>query len=179
MGRLLDRHNRIFSLTPAGEHFYRKSLVISGDLQQLIRETRKIATNNNAILKIGYYKGYHGNELSEAIASFSEKYPTVDVEIMVGSHDELYQSMENGSIDLSLNDQRRAFSNAYNNEVLAESHLYAELSAKNPIVHSGEKITPAIILRILQKCCRQGFKDLMAFGMFIFALLTFVFTFNS
>ena len=26
--KLLDRHNRTFSLTPAGEHFYRKSLII-------------------------------------------------------------------------------------------------------------------------------------------------------
>ena len=27
--KLLERHNRTFSLTPAGEHFYRKSLIIS------------------------------------------------------------------------------------------------------------------------------------------------------
>lgn len=130
--KLLERHNRTFSLTPAGEHFYRKSLIISGDLKQLVRETKKIADNDNAVLRIGYYKGYHGNELSEAIALFSEKYPSVDVEIIVGSHEELYHAMENGSVDLAVNDQRRAFSDAYNNEVLAESTIYIELSAKNP-----------------------------------------------
>ena len=43
--------------------------------------------------------------------------------------------MENGSIDLALNDQRRAFSDAYNNEILAESRLYIELSSKNPLSH--------------------------------------------
>ncbi len=131
--KLLERHNRTFSLTPAGEHFYRKSLIISGDLQQLVRETKKIADNNNAVLRIGYYKGYHGNELSEAIALFSEKYPAVDVEITVGSHEELYHAMENDSVDLAINDQRRAFSDAYHNEVLAESRIYLELSAKNPL----------------------------------------------
>lgn len=131
--KLLERHNRTFSLTPAGEHFYRKSLIISGDLKQLVRETKKIADNDNAILRIGYYKGYHGNELSEAIALFSEKYPAVDVEITVGSHEELYRAMENGSVDLAINDQRRAFSDAYHNEVLAESKIYIELSAKNPL----------------------------------------------
>ena len=83
-----------FSLTPAGEHFYRKSLIISGDLKHLIRETKKIANNDHAVLRIGYYKGYHGNELSEAIALFSEKYPAVDVEITGGSHEELYHAME-------------------------------------------------------------------------------------
>lgn len=131
--KLLERHNRTFSLTPAGEHFYRKSLIISGDLKQLVRETKRIADNNNAVLQIGYYKGYHGNELSEAIALFSEKYPTVDVKIMVGSHEELYHAMENHSVDLAINDQRRAFSDAYNNEVLAESKIYIELSVKNPL----------------------------------------------
>ena len=131
--KLLERHNRTFSLTPAGEHFYRKSLIISGDLKQLVRETKRIADNDNAVLRIGYYKGYHGNELSEAIALFSEKYPAVDVKIMVGSHEELYHAMENNSVDLVINDQRRAFSDAYHNEVLAESRIYIELSSKNPL----------------------------------------------
>ena len=131
--KLLERHNRTFSLTPAGEHFYRKSLIISGDLKQLVRETKRIAGNDAAILRIGYYKGYHGNELSEAIALFSEKYPAVDVQIIVGSHEELYHAMENNSVDLAINDQRRAFSDAYNNEFLAESKIYIELSAKNPL----------------------------------------------
>lgn len=131
--KLLERHNRTFTLTPAGEHFYRKSLIISGELKQLVRETKKIAANDNAILRIGYYKGYHGNELSEAVAHFSEKYPAVDIKITVGSHEELYHAMENDTIDLAINDQRRAFSDAYNNEILAESRIYIELSAKNPL----------------------------------------------
>ena len=131
--KLLERHNRTFTLTPAGEHFYRKSLIISGELKQLIRETKKIAANDNAILRIGYYKGYHGNELSEAASLFSEKYPAVDIKITVGSHEELYHAMENDTIDLAINDQRRAFSDAYNNEILAESKIYIELSAKNPL----------------------------------------------
>ena len=149
---LLERHNRTFSLTPAGEHFYKKSLVITADIRQMIRETKRIADNNNAVLRIGYYKGYHGNELSEAVAIFSEKYPTVDVQITVGSHEELYHAMENNSIDLALNDQRRAFSDAYHNEILTESKIYIEMSAKNPLSKlesleaSDLKNTPCILV---------------------------------
>ena len=131
--QLLERHNRTFSLTPAGEHFYKKSLVITSDIRRMIKETKRIADKNNAVLKIGYYKGYHGNELSEAVTIFSEKYPTVDVQIMVESHEELYHAMENNSIDMALNDQRRAFSDAYNNKILTESKIYIEMSAKNPL----------------------------------------------
>lgn len=131
--KLLERHNRTFSLTPAGEHFYRKSLVITGDIGQMLMETKRIADNSGKKLRIGYYKGYTGNELSKTISLFSEKYPTVDIQIIVGSHEELYHAMENGTIDLALNDQRRAFSDAYNNITLAESTLHIEVSAKNPL----------------------------------------------
>ena len=131
--RLLERHNRTFSLTPAGEHFYRKSLVISADIGQMVRETKKIADSSQAVLRIGYYKGYSGRELSQAVALFSEKYPAVDVQIMVGSHEELYKAMENHTVDLTLNDQRRAFSDVYNNEILSESHIEIEISVRNPL----------------------------------------------
>ena len=131
--KLLTRHNRTFSLTPAGEHFYRKSLVILGDINRLVKETQKIADTSRATLRIGYYKGYSGNELSEAVALFSEKYPAVDVQITVGSHEEMYLAMENNTVDLALNDQRRAFSDAYNNVILSESHIYVELSSRNPL----------------------------------------------
>lgn len=150
--KLLDRHNRTFSLTPAGEHFYRKSLVIVSDIEQMKRETKRIANQNNAVLRVGYYKGYHGNELSEAVAEFSLKYPTVDVKIMVGSHEELYRAMENDKVDLALNDQRRAFSDTYHNEILSESHMYIEISNHNPLSRldrieiSELKNTPCILV---------------------------------
>lgn len=150
--KLLERHNRTFSLTPAGEHFYRKSLVIMGDLTQLVRETKRMADKDKAVLRIGYYKGYHGNELSEAVASFSEKYPSVDVQIVVGSHEELYHAMENGSVDLALSDQRRAFSDSYHNQILAESRMFIEISSKNPLSRlnalqiSDLKNTPCILV---------------------------------
>lgn len=150
--KLLDRHNRTFSLTPAGEHFYRKSLVVLGDIKQLVRETKQIADQDHITLRIGYYKGYSGLELSQAIALFSEKYPTVDIKIMVGSHEELYYAMEDHSIDLALNDQRRAFSDAYHNVILSESRIFIEISSKNPLSKldhleaSDLKNTPCILV---------------------------------
>ena len=133
--KLLDRHNRTFTLTPAGEHFYRKSLIICSDIEQLIRETKRLDANDEYTLHLGCYRGYHGSEFSTAIARFSEKYPKIHVQVMVGSHEELYHAMENGTIDLALNDQRRAFSGAYHNMILSESRTYIEISARNPLSH--------------------------------------------
>lgn len=150
--KLLDRHNRTFSLTPVGDHFYRKSLIIMNDVEQMKREIKRMANQDSSILRIGYYKGYHGNELSEAIAAFSLKYPTIKVSIMVGSHEELYRAMEDDKVDLVLNDQRRAFSNLYCNEVLAESRMFIEISNQNPLSRlekvevSELKNTPCILV---------------------------------
>lgn len=52
--KLLDRKNRKFSLTPAGEYFYKKSLVITADYDRLCSETVRIANKDNAELRIGY-----------------------------------------------------------------------------------------------------------------------------
>lgn len=52
---------------------------------------------------------------------------------MVGSHEELYRAMETDRVNLVLNDQRRAFSDRYNNEILAESRMYIEISSRNTL----------------------------------------------
>ena len=150
--KLLERHNRTFSLTPAGVYFYQKSVVILSDCKQMIRDTKRIANKNHKELRIGYYKGYSGNELSDAIASFSENHPTIDIQIMVGSHEEIYHAMENDTIDLGINDQRRAFSDAYQNILLTESTLAIEISQKNPLSKLNQieindlKNTPCILV---------------------------------
>lgn len=131
--KLLDRHNRTFSLTPAGEHFYRKSLAFKKSMDRLIKETQQIGNDNDFVLRLGCYKGYHGNEFSNAISAFSQKYPKIKINVSIASHDELYYAMENGSIDVALNDQRRAFSTSYNNLILSESTTYIEISANNPL----------------------------------------------
>lgn len=131
--KLLDRHNRTFTLTQAGTHFYRKSLFVLNDVKQMIKETKKIADKNHIVLRIGCYKGYHGKELPKAISEFSNTHPTIEVSIVVASHDELYRAMESDKVDLVLNDQRRAFSDVYHNEILSKSHMYIEISNRNPL----------------------------------------------
>lgn len=174
---LLERHNRTFSLTPAGAHFYRKSLVISGNIAQMIRETKRINKKDAETLCIGYYKGYHGKEFSEAVALFSEKYPTLEIKTSVGSHEELYRGMEAGSLDMVLNDQRRAFSGAYNNVILSESRTYIEIAARNPLsrLESVEltelKNTPCVLVtnRESQAEEQQYYEDIVGIrGEFIF-----------
>lgn len=131
--KLLNRGNRKFTLTPAGEHFYQKSLVLIADFERLCHETIRIANKDNAELRIGYLKCYGGQEFRLAVAEFSEKHPDVSVHIMNGNHEDLYDALKSGGVDLILSDQRRAFSDEYVNFILATSECYIEIAARNPL----------------------------------------------
>ena len=63
---LLVRKNRSFSLTPAGEYFYRKSLLLTAACDRMCAEAAKIAKGEAANLKIGYLRTYAGRESSTA-----------------------------------------------------------------------------------------------------------------
>lgn len=130
---LLRRQNRRFSLTPAGEHFYQKSLLLTADYDRLLQETRQIARGEEFTLRVGYLKGYGGTEFQRAVAAFTSEYPDVPVDVVGGNHEDLYDLLRRGDLDLVLNDQRRAFSDEYVNEVLCVVGCMVELPARDPL----------------------------------------------
>ena len=130
---LLERKNRKFVLTPAGEHFYKKSLILMADYEQICSEAAKIARGDEVILKFGYLRGYNSREVHLALEEFAAKYPRVSFQVLYGNHEELFNLLRNGGADLVLNDQRRAFSDEYVNLILAASCMYVEISARNAI----------------------------------------------
>lgn len=132
---LINRQGKKFSLTPAGEYFYGKSLILTADFEKICSETKKIASENQQQLKVGYLKCYGGQEFQHAIAQFSSLHPDISINIINGNHEDLYDLLRNGEVDLALNDQRRAFSEAYINLELVTSSCCIEILAGNPIAH--------------------------------------------
>lgn len=49
----------------------------------------------------------------------------MNIEIGYGNHEELYEQLESGKIDLALSDQRRAFSDTFENPLLKTVEAYA------------------------------------------------------
>ena len=149
---LLKRENRRFSLTPAGEHFYRQSLLLTADFERLCQETVQIARGDDFTLRIGYLKGYGGLEFQKAVTEFTAKHPDIPVDMKMGNHEDLYELLRIGNVDLALNDQRRAFSNEYVNTILTTIECHIEISARNPIsnmgyVNAGDlRHTPCILI---------------------------------
>ena len=139
--QLLKRRNRSFTLTPAGEYFYQKSLILTADYERICSEASKIAKGDRASLKIGYLRCYTGAEFHRALEIFSETHPDVEVSVTYGNHEELYAMLRSGEADLVLNDQRRAFSEEYVNLVLTVCRSYIEVSAHSPLAQM-KRISP-------------------------------------
>lgn len=129
--QLMLRENRRFSLTPAGEYFYRRSKWLLGEIEEVKRETRRLGSDEELQLRIGFLRTYSGQELHQAVAEFSQTYPEVSIHIVNGTHEEIYGGLRQGELDLVLNDQRRAFSDEYENFQLTKCGCYAELSTRN------------------------------------------------
>ncbi len=175
---LLERKNRKFALTPAGELFYQKSLVLLADFNRIVIECNKIAKGSSEILRVGFLRDYVGNEFHEALAQFSLKYPEIEIQVQYGNHEELYHDIIVGTLDVILNDQRRAFSDEYVNLILTSGTCCVEVSAHSPlaelhsVTHEDLKNIPCIIISspIQEENEREFYRDLIGFkGEFIFA----------
>ena len=150
--QLLLRKNRRFELTEAGAYFYKKSLILIADYDRLVQDTVRVSRSDSAELRIGYLKSYGSLQLQNAVSEFTAKYPDIKVAIVGGNHEDLYDLLRTNRIDIVLNDQRRAFSDAYVNCSLAYRNTYAEIAVRNPmaqlkaITPSELKNTPCILV---------------------------------
>ena len=139
--KLMAREGRKCKLTPAGEYFYAKSRVILAYVEEMRAETVRIGSDGELKLDIGYLAGYHGLALQNAVVEFSRLYPEVIVNVFKGSHESLYDALREGRASLLMSDQRRAFSDEYENYILAQSPAYIDMSPAHPLAEGGAFVT--------------------------------------
>lgn len=136
--KLLERKGRSFEVTEAGQYFYTHSQDILADVNQLVQNTTKIVRNNEVNLNVGYLRSFGTTEFLQTVSKFTQEYPQVKIHITSGNHEELYELLQTGKIDLNFSDQRRALSNEYQNEFLTASEFMVAVSHSLPV--SNEKI---------------------------------------
>ena len=176
--KLLERVKRRFTLTPAGELFYKRSVLITADLEQLRRDTLRVARVGAEELNVGVLISYSGEEFNHAIAAFTEQHPEIDLHVTVGNHEDLFDGLRLNKLDLVLNDQRRAFSDEYVNLILSESKCYVEIAVHNPLSRldgidiADLKNIPCILIASpeQQENEQSYYRDIVGFrGEFLFA----------
>ena len=131
--QLIERRGHSFTLTPMGEHFSFKSLLIVADYDRLCQEVARAPRDGEDVLRVGYLKCYSGPELHRAVAAFSAQYPEVDLRLVGGNHSELAAALDRDEVDMMFTGQRRAFSTAFVNYTLAELGSYVEVAARDPL----------------------------------------------
>ena len=150
--KLLLREGRKFSLTPAGDFFYKKSLVLVNDFEKLCRAISTLANGGEQSLSIGYLRYYKKFELTKTIAQLTEKFPDLSINLVQGTHEELYDLLRTDKIDVVINDLRRKPSDQYVNFFLNEENFYIEIPRKNPLAQLNSitaddfKNTPMILI---------------------------------
>ena len=150
--KLIQRDRRKISLTAAGDHFYRKSLVMVSDFDRLCAELMRLEKGMEPELVIGWLRHYDGTELKRAITEFRTKNPEVILHLINGTHEELYDYLRTGKADILISDLRRKPSEQYVNYFLINRYVYAELPVNNPLSHlemitiDDLKNTPIILI---------------------------------
>lgn len=129
--KLLVRENRKFSLTPAGEYFYRKSLGVLDEAEQIKKQVVRIATQEQTEIRAGYLCSSRTKELSEALALFETTYPDIQITLEKGNHEELFRRLQEEQLDFVINDQRRAFSDEFVNFELISAFSGIIINRKN------------------------------------------------
>ena len=163
-----------------GENYWNGSIknLVLDEVETIRKETIRIGQDDESELRIGYLRGYSGQELYQAVAEFSQLYPETAISIVNGTHEELYDLLRFGGVDLILSDQRRAFSEQYANYQLLQCDCYAEISVRNPasqqevIEVDSLKRTPCILIasKEQQNTEKDYFQNTLGFGgTFLFA----------
>ncbi|MBR5345227.1 MAG: LysR family transcriptional regulator [Clostridia bacterium] len=130
---LLERHGRKFTVTPAGQYFYAQAKRQVASLDVLIREVRRIDSDEYQSLRVGVLNGFSPRIMRLAIQEFTRNHPHVRLFLTTGTHEELFHGQHDGRLDMAVNDQWRKLSEQAINEELADQPLFAMLRQDHPL----------------------------------------------
>ncbi len=126
---LVIRKNRSFEVTPAGRYFYEKSLEITALSEKACRESRKIARNEHASLRLGTGRRAQGYAVQRALGEFRKRYPKAEISIETGTGRSLVKGLQKNKFDLILTDDSCVLNKDMDSTVLSRRQWYMELPA--------------------------------------------------
>ena len=135
--QLLERHGRKFTVTPAGRYFYEQAKKQVQTLDSAVREVRRIASGEYQRLRVGVLNGFSARIIQKTVRDFTTSHPHVRLSLTTGTHEELFHPVNEGSLDMVINDQWRALSDQYVNEELMEQPLYALIRQDDSLTAAG------------------------------------------
>ena len=95
------RKARGLTLTPAGQQFAKQAHRILADTQELVLGARR-GQELRGPVKLGCYSSFAINVVPELLEGFPKRHPGVQMEIMVGTNEELLSALQAGNLDVAL-----------------------------------------------------------------------------
>lgn len=95
------RKARGLTLTPAGQQFAKQARRIISETQELVLGARRTEELRGPV-KLGCYSSFATNVIPELLEGFPRRHPGVQMEIMVGTNEELLSALQSGHLDVAL-----------------------------------------------------------------------------
>lgn len=95
------RKARGLTLTPAGQEFAKQARRIISDTQELVLGARQDQELRGPV-KLGCYSSFATNVVPELLEGFPRRHPGVDMDVMVGTNEELLSALDAGRLDVAV-----------------------------------------------------------------------------
>jgi|GEM_PF-5336117 len=96
---LFERIGQKLMLTPSGELFYKRSLLLICDLQEAIREA-KVASNHPLSFTVGMAEALSTNYFARRIREFTSLNPNIVLHLRITQNEQISNHIVNGLIDV-------------------------------------------------------------------------------
>lgn len=95
------RKARGFALTPAGQHFATQARRILADTRELVLDTQSGGKLRGPV-KLGCFASFATSIVPAVVDGFPRRHPGIDLEITVGTHEDLLPDLEAGKLDVAI-----------------------------------------------------------------------------
>lgn len=99
---IFDRSVRGALLTPDGETYFRWARRLVGEFDELNHWVREKRVGQLGDLSIGFHTSLSAGNLRATLASFTERYPAIEVQCIERDRTRLLQGVESGALDIAL-----------------------------------------------------------------------------
>jgi DNA-binding transcriptional LysR family regulator len=134
--KLINRHPKTISLTPAGKVFYEHAKSILDLYRSMEDDVYSTVGKVKGTLYIGASPTVATYLLSQAFYGFLKKYPEVSIEVSVSKTEKIIDILNEGAIDIGMVEGNIKDTTVFS-EVIAEDEIVLIASDDNPL--SGEK----------------------------------------
>ena len=140
--RLVNRDNRVVSLTEPGEVFFHEAKTLLRDWGTAVERVRSAGEHSAPLVRIGYLRNASRPVLVPFVRHMTKVHPDVRLSLTCMEYGELRHAMEEHAVDVALAmNVNPAISRNYRSTRIYEDVFYAVCAADHPIAHEKPALT--------------------------------------